>query len=92
MTTTTVLEKQIAALVRQLKETKEAEKQEEARREAEAVVEKARKEEEQCRLWVEAEAEAKRGMTQKSIALSMNGERRRRPRRHNDIGHARSQH
>ena len=55
MTTTTALEQQIAALVCQLEETKEAEKREEARREAEATAEKAHKEEEQCRLQAEAE-------------------------------------
>ena len=59
MTTTTALEQQIAALLHQLEETKEAEKQEEARREAEAAAEKAR-EEEQHRLQAEAEAECAR--------------------------------
>ena len=53
MTTTTVLEQQIVALVRQLEETKEAERLEIARREVEAVAEKARKEEEQRRLQAE---------------------------------------
>ena len=56
MTSSNVLEAQIAALVRQLEETKEAEQLEIARREAEAVVEKACKEEEQRRLQAGAEA------------------------------------
>ena len=46
-TTTTLLEQQIAALLCQLEETKEAERLEAARKEAEAVVEKACVEEEQ---------------------------------------------
>ena len=64
MTSTNALEAQIAALVRQLEETKEAERLEEARREAEATVEKAHEEkahkekaheEGECRLQAEAE-------------------------------------
>ena len=47
MTTTTTLEQQIVALLRQLEETKEAERLEAARREAEAMEEKAHVEEEQ---------------------------------------------
>ena len=57
MTSTNALEAQIAALIRQLEETKKAERPEEAQREAEAAVEKAH-EEEQRRLQAEAEAEA----------------------------------
>ena len=57
MTTTTALEEQIVAPVHQLELTKEAEKWEEARWEAEAAAEKAQ-EEEQRRLQAEAEAEA----------------------------------
>ena len=57
MTTTTTLEQQIAALLRQLEETKEAERLEAAREEAEAMAEKACEEEEQRRLQAEAEAE-----------------------------------
>ena len=56
MTSTNALEAQITALVHQLEESKEAERLEEARREAEAVAEKAC-EEEQCRLQAEAEQE-----------------------------------
>ena len=55
MTTTTALEQQIAALVRQLEETEEAKNREEARREAEAGAEKACEEEKQRRLQAEAE-------------------------------------
>ena len=47
---TNALEAQIAALIRQLEETKEAERLEKVRREAEAAAEKACKEEEQRRL------------------------------------------
>ena len=54
-TTTSFLEQQIAALLRQLEETKEAERLEVARKEAEAAGEKARVEEEQRRLQAEAE-------------------------------------
>ena len=54
-TTTTLLEQQIAALLRQLEETKEAERLEAARKEAEATAEKGRIEEEQRRLQAEAE-------------------------------------
>ena len=57
-TTTSLLEQQIVALLRQLEETKEAERLEAARKEAEAMAEKARVEEEQRRLQAEAEAEA----------------------------------
>ena len=59
-TTTSLLEQQIATLLRQLKETKEAERLEAVRKEAEAVAEKARMEEEERRLQAEAEAEAER--------------------------------
>ena len=59
-TTSSLLKQQIAALLRQLEETKEAERLEAAQKEAEAAVEKARVEEEQRRLQAEAEAEAKR--------------------------------
>ena len=59
-TTTNALEQQIAALLRQLEEMKEAERLEVAQKEAEAVVEKARMEEEQRRLQAEVEAEAER--------------------------------
>ena len=58
MTTTTALKEQITALVRQLKLTKEAEKQEEARWEAEYREAEKAHEEVQCRLQVEAEAKA----------------------------------
>ena len=59
-TTTTLLEQQIAALLHQLEETKEAERLEAerleaARKEAEAAAEKARLEEEQRRLQAEVE-------------------------------------
>ena len=54
-TTTTLLEQQITTLLRQLKETKEAERLEAVRKEAEPAVEKARLEEEQRRLQAEAE-------------------------------------
>ena len=54
MTSTNSLEAQIAALVHQLEETKEAKRLEKARREVEAAVEKACKEE-QRRLQAEAE-------------------------------------
>ena len=57
-TTTSLLEQQITALLRQLEETKEAERLEAAWKEAKAAVEKARVEEEQRRLQAEAEAEA----------------------------------
>ena len=57
-TTTTLLEQQITVLLRQLEETKEAERLEAAQKEAEAAAEKAREEEEQRRLRAEAEAEA----------------------------------
>ena len=57
-TTTSLLEQQIAALLHQLKETKEAERLEAARKEAEAAAEKAHVEEEQRRLQAKAEAEA----------------------------------
>ena len=57
-TTTSLLEQQITALLRRLEETKEAERLEAARKEAEAAAEKARVEEEQRRLQAEAEAEA----------------------------------
>ena len=59
-TTTSLLKQQIAALLHQLKETKEAERLEAAWKEAEAVAEKACMEEEQQRLQAEAEAEAER--------------------------------
>ena len=60
MTTTTTLEEQIAVLVHQLELTKEAEKREEARWEAECKeAEKARKEE-QCRLQAEVEADVEK--------------------------------
>ena len=59
-TTTSLLEQQIATLLRQLEETKEAERLEAVWKEAEAVAEKARMEEEQQRLQAEVEAEAKR--------------------------------
>ena len=55
MTTTTALEQQIAALLCQLEETKEAERLEAARKEVEAAAEKAHVEEEQQRLQAEAE-------------------------------------
>ena len=58
ITTTTALEQQIAALLHQLKETKEAERLEAVQKEAEATAEKAHEEEEQRRLRAEAEAEA----------------------------------
>ena len=58
-TTTTALEQQIAALLHQLEETKEAKRLEAAQKEAEAAAEKARVEEEQQRLQAKAEAEAK---------------------------------
>ena len=58
-TTTSLLEQQIAVLLCQLEETKEAERLEAVRKEAEATAEKARVEEEQQRLQAEAEAEAK---------------------------------
>ena len=54
-TTTTALEQQIVALLRQLEETKEAERLEAARKEAEAAAEKACVEEEEQRLQAEAE-------------------------------------
>ena len=54
-TTTSLLEQQIAALLRQLKETKEAERLEAVWKEAEAAAEKACVEEEQRRLQAEAE-------------------------------------
>ena len=57
-TTTSLLEQQIAALLRQLEETKEAERLEAAWKEAEAVAEKACMEEEQQRLQAEVEGEA----------------------------------
>ena len=53
-TTTSLLEQQIAALLRQLEETKEAERLEAERKEAEAAAEKARVEEEERRLQAEA--------------------------------------
>ena len=53
-TTTTALEQQIAALLCQLEETKEAERLEAAQKEVEAAVEKAQEEEEQRRLRAEA--------------------------------------
>ena len=59
-TTTTLLEQQIATLLCQLEETKEAEGLEAAWKEAEAAAEKARVEEEQRRLQAEVEAEAER--------------------------------
>ena len=59
-TTTSLLEQQIAALLHQLEETKEAERLEAAWKEAEATAEKARVEEEQRRLQAEAETEAER--------------------------------
>ena len=46
-TTTTALEQQIAALLRQLEETKEAKRLETVQKEAEAMAEKACEEEEQ---------------------------------------------
>ena len=57
-TTTSLLEQQIAALLCQLEETKEAERLEAELKEAEAAAEKARVEEEQRRLQAEVEAEA----------------------------------
>ena len=57
-TTTSLLEQQIAALLRQLEEMKEAERLEAVRKEAVATEEKARVEEEQRRLQAKAEAEA----------------------------------
>ena len=54
MTTTTLLEQQIAAFLHQLEETKEAERLEAAHKEAEAAAEKACEEEEECRLQAEA--------------------------------------
>ena len=60
MTSTNTLEEQIAALVRQLKEMKEAKRREEARREAERKEAERIHEEEQRRLQAEAEAKAKR--------------------------------
>ena len=59
MTTTTALKEQIAALVRQLELTKEAEKREEVRQEAEHKEAEKAHEEEQRRLQAEAEAMAK---------------------------------
>ena len=59
-TTTSLLEQQITALLCQLEETKEAERLEAARKEAEAAAEKAHVEEEQRRLQAEVEAEAER--------------------------------
>ena len=61
MTSTSALEEQIVALVQRLKETKETERLEEAckeaeRKEAEATAERAHLEEEERRLWEEAEA------------------------------------
>ena len=58
-TTSSLLEQQIAALLRQLKETKEAERLEAVWKEAGATAEKAPVEEEQRRLQAEVEAEAK---------------------------------
>ena len=54
-TTTTLLEQQIATLLRQLEETKEAERLEAVQKEAEAAAEKAHLEEEQRRLQAKAE-------------------------------------
>ena len=59
-TTTSLLEQQITTLLRQLEETKEVERLEAVQKEAEAMAEKARVEEEQRRLQAEAEAEAER--------------------------------
>ena len=58
-TTTSLLEQQIAALLCQLEEIKEAERLEAAQKEAEAAVEKTRVEEEQRRLQAEVEAEGR---------------------------------
>ena len=54
-TTTTLLKQQIAPLLHQLEETKEAKRLEATRKEAEAAAEKARLEEEQRRLQAKAE-------------------------------------
>ena len=59
-TTSSLLKQQIAALLRQLEETKEAERLEAEWKEAEATAEKAHVEEEQRRLQAEVEAEAER--------------------------------
>ena len=57
-TTTSLLKQQIVALLRQLEETKEAERLDAVRKETEAMAEKARMEEEQRRLQAKAEAES----------------------------------